>query len=310
MKKLIALFLITSILAGSLFSDDFLDELEKEESKLIELKMKTEDKKKTLDPILNENLNEVSIVSEETKENKEVEAINEKIKIINKEIKKEVLNIKGKIDKIEVINKAELKKIKSKYKQILKDLDKKEIKNGELKKEIQSLLTVQLLSIESKINNNTKKMNEIIKLKTENKNLKNLYKNLKNEFSEFKKYVKSELSKKTKVVEEKSIYTEKNIDLTKDLLKAEFFPIKYVKNFYSKEDITVVLNNAKEYKINSMITNRCRVLDMSKDKISIECIDFNNEIYTNTMMLEIVDKEEDFIYNKLKKNRENNNGNF
>ncbi len=119
--------------------------------------------------------------------------------------------------------------------------------------------------------------------------LRDLFTSIQEKMDSYTKYIDSKFSLKAV----------KEIELSRILLLKENFPIKYIKNFDNKTQISVVLNNEKEYSINSMITERCRVSDITSTHISIQCIDTNNKIYNNVMELNIVAPEEDYIINSI-----------
>ncbi len=119
--------------------------------------------------------------------------------------------------------------------------------------------------------------------------LKELFGSIQEKMDSYTKYIDSKFSLKAV----------KEIELSRILLLKENFPIKYIKNFDNRTQVSVVLNNEKEYSINSMITERCRVSDITSTHISIQCIDTNNKIYNNVMELDIVSPEEDYIINSI-----------
>jgi len=92
-----------------------------------------------------------------------------------------------------------------------------------------------------------------------------------------------------------SLKSVKETELSRILLLKEVFPIKYIRNYNSKNNINIVLNNNKEYYINSMVTERCRVSDLSRTHIKIQCIDIKNKVYENIMKLEITNPKDDYI---------------
>lgn len=121
--------------------------------------------------------------------------------------------------------------------------------------------------------------------------LASMFKSIEDKMSSYTKYINTKFSLKAV----------KEIELSRILLLKEKFPIKYIKNFNNKSQISIVLNNEKEHIVNSMVTDRCRIQNITNTHISIECIDINNKIYKNTMRLEIVEPENDYIINSIQK---------
>lgn len=177
------------------------------------------------------------------------------------------------------------------YRQELKTIQEQQIENIKLSfqksfEEIQKLKD----SIEMKQKQNAQTMNE----------LKEMFVKVQDKMDSYTNYIDNKFSLKAV----------KAVNLSRLLLVKDTFPIKYVKNFNSKETITVILNTNKEYKINSMVTERCRIKDLSDRQIEVECIDVNNKIYNNVMRLEIIEEKDDYILNAIKKSTSNNNSTY
>lgn len=177
------------------------------------------------------------------------------------------------------------------YRQELKTIQEQQIENIKLSfqksfEEIQKLKD----SIEMKQKQNAQTMNE----------LKEMFVKVQDKMDSYTNYIDNKFSLKAV----------KAVNLSRLLLVKDTFPIKYVKNFNSKETITVILNTNKEYKINSMVTERCRIKDLSDRQIEVECIDVNNKIYNNVMRLEITEEKDDYILNAIKKSTSNNNSTY
>jgi len=110
--------------------------------------------------------------------------------------------------------------------------------------------------------------------------------------------IQNKLVKYISFIDDKlSLKQVKETNLGKLLLSNDYFPIKYVKDFNDKQRIAVVLNNNKEYKINSMITDDCRIVDLTRTNVKIECIDIRGNAYSNILGLRITDPDKDYILN-------------
>jgi len=215
---------------------------------------------------------------------------------IDNAIKKSSSSIDQKITKI--IN----RKITNFQTEITNQLKKQKYNT---KKEINNLKeSVNQLSIQ---------INELKKIILEqNNNLKNNIKLVKDNvddiYSKFNN-VKKEVDEYTSYVEDKfSLKGVKETELSRILLLKDTFPIKYVKNFNLKSKIAVVLNNNKEYRINSMLNERCRIRDLSRTHIKIQCIDVKDRLFENTLILKITKPENDYILNTYDTQIKTNNG--
>lgn len=156
--------------------------------------------------------------------------------------------------------------------------------------------------------NEIKKIKKLKKIIEENQKTTNRQmKTLKNVFQE----VQDKMDSYTKYIDSKfNLRAVKDIELSRVFLIKDFFPIKYIKNFNSKTNITVVMNSDKEYGINSMITERCRIEKLTNKHITIECIDANDNMYKNRMNLEITKAKNDYILNAMKKSKNGINDGF
>jgi hypothetical protein len=112
--------------------------------------------------------------------------------------------------------------------------------------------------------------------------------------------IKEQIKTYTTYIDSKfSLKSVKETELSRIFLLKETFPIKYIRNYNSKNNINIVLNNNKEYYINSMVTERCRVSDLSRTHIKIQCIDIKNKVYENIMKLVITSPEDDYILKSI-----------
>ena len=182
------------------------------------------------------------------------------------------------------------------------------IENNKIKKSVEQHQKETSKKLKLLVLNEIKKIKDMKKIieKNQEKNekqmavLKNVFKEVQDKMDSYTKYIDTKFSLKSV----------KDIELSRVFLIKDIFPIKYIKNFNSKVDITVVLNSDKEYGINSMITDRCRVEGLTNTHITIECIDANNKMYSNVMNLKITEEEDDYILNATKKKTKANNQNY
>lgn len=130
--------------------------------------------------------------------------------------------------------------------------------------------------------------------------LEGIFNKIGEKMTEYTKYIDSKFSLKGV----------KETELSRIFLLKETFPIKYVKNFNNKRSISIVLNNNKEYKIHSMLTERCRIADLSRSHIKIQCIDIKNKLYENIMTLQITKPEHDYILKSIDKKIKEGNKNY
>jgi len=285
MKKLIlTLGLASSIItanAGSLISDQ--QELKNEKvetNKLNELeKMKAAELaqgKKSIvlyesNPIVQELLTEFLKQIIDNSEVRYTELLGKYTKELNEKIKNRI----G--EEIEIL-KAENTKLK-------KELEENQVK---IKKNLKEIITNEVETIKGLKRQVDEKQAEN---KKQMEKLKELFTSMQDKMDSYTKYIDSKFSLKAV----------KEIELSRILLLKDNFPIKYMKNFNDRTQISIVLNNEKEYNINSMITERCRVSNLTTTHVNIECIDSNNKIYSNVMELEIVTPENDYILKSIDK---------
>jgi len=181
-------------------------------------------------------------------------------------------------------------KLSSKYDKKFGELNKKyEIKINQIETEnaknfaiFKNTLKEELKTLEN-IKVNLKSKQELLDKKITK--LDFIFNDIKNQIKSYTTYIDSKFSLKSV----------KETELSRILLLKEVFPIKYIKNYNSKNNINIVLNNNKEYYINSMVTERCRISDLSRTHIKIQCIDVKNKVYENIMKLEITEPEKDYI---------------
>jgi len=209
---------------------------------------------------------------------------------------------------VEIMNKYSDKLSNKIRLRIAEELNILRIENNRLKRDSKQYS----IKIEKDLNllvvNEIKKIKKLKVIIEENqKHTDSQMETLKNVFQE----VQDKMDSYTKYIDSKfNLSAVKDIELSRVFLIKDFFPVKYIKNFNSKTNITLVMNSDKEYGINSMITDRCRIEKLTNKHITIECIDANDKMYNNTMNLEITKAKDDYILNARKKKKNSKNKNF
>jgi hypothetical protein len=218
-------------------------------------------------------------------------------KMLNDFVKKVISNSNNTLNsmieaKIEIIN-LKIKSIYNTSKSSLEELMETkllelETRNSEKFLALKNSLEQQFKEIEDTKSNLVKKQ---VKLDKKIAKLDTIFDSINKKINDYTSYIDSKFSLKGV----------KETELSRILLLKETFPIKYVKNFNSKSKITLVLNNNKEYKINSMLNERCRVSDLSRSHIKVQCIYIKNRLFENIMQLKITPIEDDYILNAIDK---------